>query len=124
MAGVTGVTRCSDNKELGLQTYPNWGFGVERLFAALTNPDPPSENANAARASGADSDLSKDGPIPVSGSYRATQQGGRVMDAFVKRCEHCNEPVPETKRGRPQRFCSDRCRQAHRKIALRTRKWT
>jgi hypothetical protein len=39
------------------------------------------------------------------------------MDAFVKRCEHCNEPVPETKRGRPQRFCSDRCRQAHRKIA-------
>jgi hypothetical protein len=42
------------------------------------------------------------------------------MDAFVKRCEHCNEPVPETKRGRPQRFCSDRCRQAHRKIALRT----
>ena len=39
------------------------------------------------------------------------------MDAFVKRCEGCNEPVPETKRGRPQRFCSDRCRQAHRKIA-------
>ena len=29
------------------------------------------------------------------------------MDAFVKRCERCNEPVPETKRGRPQRFCSD-----------------
>jgi hypothetical protein len=42
------------------------------------------------------------------------------MDAFVKRCERCNEPVSETKRGRPQRFCSDRCRQAHRKIALRT----
>ena len=38
------------------------------------------------------------------------------MDAFVKRCEHCKEPVPETKRGRPQRFCSDRCRQAHRKM--------
>ena len=40
------------------------------------------------------------------------------MDAFVKRCERCNEPVPETKRGRPQRerFCSDACRQAHRKI--------
>ena len=38
------------------------------------------------------------------------------MDAFVKRCEHCKEPVPETKRGRPQKFCSDRCRQAHRKI--------
>ena len=38
------------------------------------------------------------------------------MDAVVKRCEHCKEPVPETKRGRPQRFCSDRCRQAHRKI--------
>jgi len=27
-----------------------------------------------------------------------------------------NEPVPETKRGRPQRFCSDAHRQAHRKI--------
>jgi hypothetical protein len=38
------------------------------------------------------------------------------VDAFVKRCEHCNEAVSETKRGRPQRFCSDRCRQAHRKI--------
>ena len=40
------------------------------------------------------------------------------MDAFVKRCEQCIEPLRETKRGRPQRFCSDRCRQAHRKIAL------
>lgn len=39
------------------------------------------------------------------------------MDAFVKRCEHCSEPLPETKRGRPQRFCKDRCRQAHRKFA-------
>ena len=39
------------------------------------------------------------------------------MDAFVKRCERCNEPLPETKRGRPQAFCSDRCRQAHRKVA-------
>jgi hypothetical protein len=39
------------------------------------------------------------------------------MDAFAKSCEHCNAPVPETKRGRPQRFCSDRCRQAHRKVA-------
>ena len=29
------------------------------------------------------------------------------MDAFVKRCENCDEPVLETKRGRPQRFCSD-----------------
>jgi hypothetical protein len=38
------------------------------------------------------------------------------MDALVKRCEHCNETVSESKRGRPQRFCSDRCRQAHRKI--------
>jgi hypothetical protein len=37
------------------------------------------------------------------------------MDAFVKRCEHCNEPVAETKRGRPARFCKDKCRQAHRK---------
>jgi hypothetical protein len=44
------------------------------------------------------------------------------MDAFVKRCEHCNGPVPETKRGRPQRFCSDRCRQAHRKIISTAKK--
>ena len=43
------------------------------------------------------------------------------MDAFVKRCEHCGEPVPETKRGRPQRFCNDRCRQAHRKFAFTTK---
>jgi hypothetical protein len=42
------------------------------------------------------------------------------MDAFSKRCEHCKEPMPETKRGQPQRFCSDRCRQPHRKVALRT----
>ena len=27
------------------------------------------------------------------------------------------EPISENVRGRPQRFCSDRCRQAHRKIA-------
>src|SRR5262249_51091034 len=39
------------------------------------------------------------------------------MDAVVKHCEHCNQAVSEIKRGRPQRFCSDRCRQAHRKIA-------
>ena len=42
------------------------------------------------------------------------------MDAFVKRCEHCNEPLSETTLGRPQKYCSDRCRQAHRKTALRT----
>jgi hypothetical protein len=42
------------------------------------------------------------------------------MDAFVKRCEHCKEPLSETTRGRPQKYCSDRCRQAHRKIGVRT----
>jgi len=40
------------------------------------------------------------------------------VDALVKRCEHCNEAVSENKRGRRQRFCSDRCRQAHRKITI------
>ena len=40
------------------------------------------------------------------------------MDARVKSCEHCNEPLLEKMRGRPQRFCSDRCRQAHRKFAF------
>jgi hypothetical protein len=40
------------------------------------------------------------------------------MEAFVKPCEHCNEPLLEKMRGRPQRFCSDRCRQAHRKFAF------
>ena len=44
------------------------------------------------------------------------------MDAFLKRCERCSEPLPETKRGRPQAFCSDRCRQAHRKMVLRPAK--
>ena len=44
------------------------------------------------------------------------------MDAFVKRCEHCGKPVPEMKRGRPQRFCSDAHRQAHRGVlAVRER---
>jgi hypothetical protein len=38
------------------------------------------------------------------------------VDAFVKRCEHCKESLSETKRGRRKRFCSDRCRQSHRKI--------
>jgi hypothetical protein len=38
------------------------------------------------------------------------------VDAFVKRCEHCNEALFDSQRGRPQKFCSDRCRQAHRKI--------
>jgi hypothetical protein len=38
------------------------------------------------------------------------------MDAFVKQCIHCKKLIPENGRGRPQKFCSDRCRQAHRKI--------
>ena len=38
------------------------------------------------------------------------------MDALVKRCVHCKEPISENGRGRPQKFCTDRCRQAHRKI--------
>ena len=42
------------------------------------------------------------------------------MDAFVKRCAQCNEPLSETTCGRPQKYCSDRCRQAHRKIGVRT----
>src|SRR5262249_14731328 len=50
--------------------------------------------------------------------HHAASRTGRfaIVDAFVKRCEHCNEAVAENKRGRPQRFCSDRCRQAYRKI--------
>jgi hypothetical protein len=44
-----------------------------------------------------------------------------MMDVFVKRCERCNEPLPDTRRGRPQRFCSDKCRQAHRKFAFTTK---
>jgi hypothetical protein len=39
------------------------------------------------------------------------------MDAIANlQCEHCGEALPNKERGRPQRFCSDRCRQAHRKI--------
>ena len=39
------------------------------------------------------------------------------MDALAKRCARCQKPISENRRGRPQKFCSDRCRQAHRKIA-------
>ena len=42
------------------------------------------------------------------------------MDARTPQCENCATPLPAKTRGRPQRYCSDRCRQAHRKIALRT----
>jgi len=50
---VTGVTRCSDNKELGLQTYPKWGFGAKGLFAALTNRyPPPPDQRNAPQDAG------------------------------------------------------------------------
>ena len=38
------------------------------------------------------------------------------MDARVPRCEQCQALLPDKTRGRPQRFCSDACRQAHRKI--------
>jgi hypothetical protein len=39
------------------------------------------------------------------------------MDTLTNlQCEYCGEVLPERERGRPQRFCSDRCRQAHRKI--------
>src|SRR5215471_14717502 len=38
------------------------------------------------------------------------------MDSFVKQCIHSKKPIPENGRGRPQKFCTDRCRQAHRKI--------
>lgn len=39
------------------------------------------------------------------------------MDAIAKlQCEYCGESLPNKGRGRPQRFCCDRCRQAHRKI--------
>lgn len=38
------------------------------------------------------------------------------MDALARRCINCQEPISENVRGRPQKFCTDRCRQAHRKI--------
>jgi hypothetical protein len=39
------------------------------------------------------------------------------MDTLANlQCEYCGEVLLERERGRPQRFCSDRCRQAHRKI--------
>jgi hypothetical protein len=42
------------------------------------------------------------------------------MDAIAKpQCQRCGEPLAGKGRGRPQKFCSDRCRQAHRKIAIR-----
>src|SRR6516165_5672339 len=44
------------------------------------------------------------------------------MDALSKRCASCNEPLEGKTRGRLQRFCSDRCRQTHRKFASTTEK--
>jgi len=40
------------------------------------------------------------------------------MDARVLFCEHCGALLRVKTRGRPQRFCSDAHRQAHRKIKL------
>jgi hypothetical protein len=40
------------------------------------------------------------------------------MDARTPQCENCGSPLPGKTRGRPQRFCSDKCRQAHRKIIV------
>jgi hypothetical protein len=39
------------------------------------------------------------------------------MDAQAPHCEHCGALLSDKTRGRPQRFCSDAHRQAHRKIA-------
>ena len=39
------------------------------------------------------------------------------MDTRAPYCEHCGALLPGKTRGRPQRFCSDAHRQAHRKIA-------
>jgi hypothetical protein len=38
------------------------------------------------------------------------------MDARAAHCEHCGALLSGKSRGRPQRFCSDAHRQAHRKI--------
>ena len=39
------------------------------------------------------------------------------MDARTPQCENCGITLPVEARGRPRKFCSDRCRQAHRKIS-------
>jgi hypothetical protein len=39
------------------------------------------------------------------------------MDMQAPHCEYCGALLPVKARGRPQRFCSDAHRQAHRKIA-------
>ena len=39
------------------------------------------------------------------------------MGVRALHCEHCGALLPDKTRGRPQRFCSDAHRQAHRKIA-------
>ena len=70
--------------------------------------DPPRRKANAAwpgKVGGAAKADEKSGHSYYRGPLDSAR--GCVMDAFVKRCEHCGEPVPETKRGRPQQFCSD-----------------
>jgi hypothetical protein len=50
-------------------------------------------------------------------SQRAAIPNGHVMDAIAKaQCKFCGEPLSNKARGRPRRYCSDACRQAHRKI--------
>jgi hypothetical protein len=53
MAGVTGVTRDSDCEGLKLQTGLKGGIGAKSFSGALTNPEPPPENANAPGQRGA-----------------------------------------------------------------------
>ena len=52
MAGVTGVTYRNDANGLDLQTNSNADIGPKDFFGPLTNPDLPSENANAAQIRG------------------------------------------------------------------------
>jgi hypothetical protein len=44
------------------------------------------------------------------------------MDARAPHCAHCGALLLGKTRGRPQRFCSDAHRQAHRKITSTTQK--
>src|SRR5262245_54058561 len=93
MAERVDITLPNKINDVGWLNSPNPLFDAQRLFDAVAKPRW----------------LSHDHP-----------RDGGLTSWMLSSSEHCKEPMPEAKRGHPQRYCSDRCRQAHRKIALRT----
>ena len=56
--------------------------------------------------------------MSTPGSGKNDRLSGTISSRFsehkapTQACKHCGKPLPRRKRGRPQQFCSDRCRKA------------